>query len=172
MRLAKSSERRRDIVHAAGRILGEEGPEGLTMRRVAAAVGIRAPSLYKHFPDKAALEHAIIAEGLAELVSLIARWGSERGGDLGRIARGYRRYALENPHLYRLMTERELDRDRLPAGVDESAVFDQLMGGHDRARAAWAFAHGMVVLELAGRFPPGADIDAAWSAGIEAFDRL
>jgi hypothetical protein len=39
------------------------------------------------------------------------------------------------------------------------------------ARACWAFAHGMVILELDGRFPPGADLDAAWTAGIYALDR-
>ncbi|MEU8434760.1 hypothetical protein AB0F18_17940 [Streptomyces sp. NPDC029216] len=27
----------------------------------------------------------------------------------------------------------------------------------------------MVVLELDGRFPPGADLDAAWNTGCEAF---
>jgi hypothetical protein len=42
-------------------------------------------------------------------------------------------------------------------------------GGQDRARAVWAFAHGMVGLELSGRFPPDADLDAAWRAGIAAF---
>ena len=43
-------------------------------------------------------------------------------------------------------------------------------GDHDRARAAWAFAHGMTILELDGRFPPDADLDGAWSAGIAAFE--
>ena len=52
---------------AAGRqLLEEEGPEALTMRRLAERVGIRAPSLYKHLPDKAALEAAIIATGFEE----------------------------------------------------------------------------------------------------------
>jgi hypothetical protein len=37
------------------------------------------------------------------------------------------------------------------------------------ARALWAFAHGTVMLELDQRFPPGADLDAAWEAGIAAF---
>ncbi|MEV0651222.1 WHG domain-containing protein [Phytomonospora sp. NPDC050363] len=37
------------------------------------------------------------------------------------------------------------------------------------ARAVWAFAHGMVVLELEDRFPPDADLDAAWRVGCEAF---
>ena len=33
----------------------------------------------------------------------------------------------------------------------------------------WAFAHGMVMLELDHRFPADADLDAAWEAGIAAF---
>ena len=36
------------------------------------------------------------------------------------------------------------------------------------APAVWAFAHGMVALELAQRFPPGTDLEPAWSAGISA----
>jgi WHG domain-containing protein len=42
-------------------------------------------------------------------------------------------------------------------------------GNQDLARAVWAFAHGMVQLELARRFPPGADLDSAWQEGITAF---
>lgn len=33
----------------------------------------------------------------------------------------------------------------------------------------WAFAHGMIMPELAGRFPPDADVDAAWRQGLGAF---
>lgn len=42
-------------------------------------------------------------------------------------------------------------------------------GDIDLARSFWAFAHGMVVLELDGRFPSGADLDAAWRTGCETF---
>ena len=35
-------------------------------------------------------------------------------------------------------------------------------------RAAWSLAHGLTILELDGRFPPGADVDAAWVAGLGA----
>jgi hypothetical protein len=42
-------------------------------------------------------------------------------------------------------------------------------GSQARARALWAFAHGMVMLELDHRFPADADLDAAWQAGIAAF---
>ena len=44
-------------------------------------------------------------------------------------------------------------------------------GDEALARAAWAFAHGMTVLELNGRFPPGADLDAAWREGLPGFRR-
>ena len=44
----------------------------------------------------------------------------------------------------------------------------QAVGDPDRARAV-GFAHGMVILELDGRFPPGADLEAAWAAGLAAF---
>src|SRR4029453_13547788 len=56
--------RGREVVAAGRLLLEQEGPEALTMRRLAERVGIRAPSLYKHLPDKAALEAAIIATGL------------------------------------------------------------------------------------------------------------
>ena len=58
------------------------------------------------------------------------------------------------------------------AGVQDAAaapLFRAAGGDEDRGRAAWAFAHGMVVLELNGRFPPGTDLSAAWEAGIAAF---
>jgi len=44
------------------------------------------------------------------------------------------------------------------------------LGDPARARAAWAFATGMVELELAGRFVSAVGLDAAWSAGIRAFE--
>jgi hypothetical protein len=70
------------------------------------------------------------------------------------------------------MTNRPLERDRLPEGVEAAAAAPILKacgGDPNRARAAWAFAHGMASLELANRFPPDADLDAAWRCGIDAF---
>jgi hypothetical protein len=37
------------------------------------------------------------------------------------------------------------------------------------AQALWSFAHGMVILELDGRYPPGSDLDATWLAGAQVF---
>jgi hypothetical protein len=95
-------------------------------------------------------------------------------GGLAGIAAAYRGFALENPHLYRLMTERALNRELLAPGAEARAaapLIEAAGGDADLARAAWAFAHGMTILELNQRFPADADLDAAWSRGVEALSR-
>jgi AcrR family transcriptional regulator len=164
--------RAREIVAAAREILEAEGREGLTMRRIGDRLGIKAPSLYKHFPDKGALEAAIISAAFEEQAELFERAVQGSLDPLADLAAAYRRFARAHPHLYRLMTDQELRRDLLAPGIEERAgrqVYLAAGSDADRARAAWAFAHGMTMLELTNRFPPGADIDAAWRAGIDAF---
>ena len=83
-----------------------------------------------------------------------------------------RAYAVAHPHLYRLMNYQPLRRDLLPGGLETRAAQPLAeAAGYDeaRARAMWAFAHGMVSLEIDGRFPPRADLDEAWRAGLAAF---
>jgi AcrR family transcriptional regulator len=58
--------RAREIVAAARELLEAEGPDGLSMRRIAQRLGIKAPSIYKHLPDKQALEAALISAGFEE----------------------------------------------------------------------------------------------------------
>jgi AcrR family transcriptional regulator len=164
--------RAREIVAAAREVLEAEGREGLTMRRIGERLGIRAPSLYKHFPDKRALEAAIISAAFEEQAEIFERAIEDSADPLADLAATYRRYARDHPHLYRLMTDQELRRDLLVPGVENRAgrpIFLAAGSDADRARAAWAFAHGMTLLELTNRFPPGADIAAAWDAGIAAF---
>lgn len=48
------------IVEEAIRLLNEEGMEGVSLRKLAARLGISAPSLYWHFADKGALMAAIV----------------------------------------------------------------------------------------------------------------
>src|SRR2546421_12390533 len=64
---AARSRRAADVVAAARSILEKEGAAGLTMRRLGEELGMRAPSIYKHFPDKAAVEAGLIARGLVEV---------------------------------------------------------------------------------------------------------
>jgi AcrR family transcriptional regulator len=141
------------------------------MRRLADRLGIRAPSIYKHVPDKEALEDVVISDGFEELAGVLEE--ASRDGRLAGLAVAYRGFARRHPHLYRLMTDRPLRRDRLRPGVEGRAagpVIDAAGGDADLARAVFAFAHGMTILELNGRFPPDADLDAAWQRGMSALD--
>jgi AcrR family transcriptional regulator len=165
------SPRAREIVDTALELLEEEGPDGLSMRRLAERLGIRAPSIYKHLPDKQALEAVIISRGFELQAEAFEAVGDAKD-QLSAIAGVYREFAKAHPHLYRLMTERELHRELLTPGVEARAalpVVEAVGGDADLARAAWAFAHGMTILELDNRFPPDADLDAAWKRGIGSF---
>jgi AcrR family transcriptional regulator len=164
------------IVEAARELLEREGRDALTMRRVAERLGIKAPSLYKHVEDKDELEALLIAEALREQGASVhealdgqLRRGTRRAR-LAALGRAYRVWALAHPHLYRLATQGPLPRDRLPQGLEAWAAepLVRVAGSESRARAIWAFAHGMTLLELDGRFPPDADLDPAWQEGMDA----
>lgn len=67
---------RRRIVDAAMGVADREGLEGLTMRKVAAAAGCKAMSLYRHIADKDDLLDALIDDVYVELAAPPAdeRW--------------------------------------------------------------------------------------------------
>ena len=173
---AEPSARLEEIVGAARELLESQGPGGLTMRALGERLGMRAPSLYKHVADKDELEVLLIAEVLrdqgAEMHEAVAHLPvrASRKAKLEALARVYRTWALAHPHLYRLATEGPLPREQLPEGLEAWAAEPvvRAAGSESRARATWAFAHGMTILELDGRFPPRADLDAAWEAGVTA----
>ena len=162
------------MVATAARLLESEGADALTMRRLASELGMKAPSLYKHLPDKAALEAALVEDALFEmgaaLHEAIAKPG--RRGPLRALLDTYRRYGVANPNRYRLTTAGELPRSALAEGLEDWAgePFFRVTGEPHHAQALWAFAHGMVILEIDHRFPPDSALDRTWRAGAAAFD--
>jgi AcrR family transcriptional regulator len=158
--------RREEILDVAEALLESEGAEALTMRRVAQEMGIRAPSLYKHVASKDDIEAGLQERALRVMPAALA------GLDLLAIMAAYREWAMAHRGLYELATRRPLRRDVISAEV-EAAAAESLVaaagGGEHRARALWALAHGLVDLEMAGRFPPGADLDETWRAAFTPF---
>lgn len=157
-----------EIVDVAQRVLEQEGPEALSMRRVARELGIQAPSLYKHVRSKDHIEAELQQRALIQLADAV-----RAAQDLGGLGRAYRTWALSHPRLYELTTRGPLQREQLEPGVEVAAAarLVTLTGGDvDRARALWAGAHGLVDLELADRFPADADVPAAWAALVSAFE--
>ncbi len=174
--LPARSPRSEQIIAAARRVLEGEGPDALTMRRLADELGIQAPSLYKHFSGKAAVERELIADAFWEIGDVTHAAIHEAGpgeGLLGLVV-AYRRHSLAHPGLYRLATSGRLDRERLPPGLEDWAgnPWFVVTGDPSLAQALWSFAHGMVILELDDRYPPGSDLDGTWRAGAAAFQQV
>jgi AcrR family transcriptional regulator len=170
--LDRFTPRAREIVQIARELLEREGPAALSMRRLGDQIGIRASSIYEHLRDKETLEAALISLGFEEQAELFAQAVQGSANPIVSLTAAYRDFARHQPNLYRLMTERVLRRDLLAPGVEEAAAMPLLQatgGDREQARAIWAFAHGMVILELNRRFPPGADLDTTWRKGIDRF---
>ncbi|MDQ2700818.1 MAG: TetR/AcrR family transcriptional regulator [Actinomycetota bacterium] len=168
--MSDTRTRREQIVIESRRIVEREGLDALTMRSLADAMGIKAPSLYKHVRDREEIELLLTEVAFEEMGEALGA----AGPDLGDIGRAYRAWATANPGLYRIATGGPLNRERLSEGAEARAAAPLLKAvGNDRdlARACWSMAHGLVDLELSGRFPPDADIEAAWNVGFEAFRR-
>jgi AcrR family transcriptional regulator len=167
------SNRAAQIVAAARSILEDEGTDALTMRRLAADVGMQAPSLYKHFSTKRSVEAALIEECLIDfggsLHAAVASPGAV--GPVRSLLIAYRQTALVSPILYLLATAGPLPREDLSPGIEEWAgePFFLAVGDPLRAQALFSFAHGMVVLELSDRFLEESDLDLTWEAGADAF---
>ncbi len=168
-----------EIVAAARQILEEDGRGAVTMQRVAAAVGVRPPSLYKRVRDQAQLMHLVandVATELADALDAAAATGQPET-DLQQIANAFRSWTSRAPSAYVLLTsavpetwrpDTELNA-RMSAAVLRST--EQLVGPDralDAARTFVAFVHGFVSLELAGTFRLGGDPQTAYRFGVSS----
>lgn len=160
----------RDAVVAAARdIVATDGLDGLSLRRVAARLGVTAPALYAHVDDKLDLLRAV-AE--LEFERLTARFETIEATDpIARIreqAHAYVEHARADPALFQVMFVFRPDWAPLPA-VDElpaaskafaagaTAIEEAMHSGALRAEdpllvaiALWAAAHGTASVLLAG----------------------
>src|SRR5580658_6654765 len=97
----------RDVVLAAAlELIDRDGVDGLSMRRLARALGRDPMILYRHAANKAAL-----LDGVAEIVLAQLKVDStdpDWVGQLRAVARDYRRLALAHPHVVPLLVTRPL----------------------------------------------------------------
>ena len=81
LRQRRRSATRGDILVAAWRLAERDGIAELSLRDLAAEVGMRAPSLYTYFESKAAIYDAMFAEGYAALDGVLAGLPAPEGRD-------------------------------------------------------------------------------------------
>lgn len=154
------------LVEAALERLERDGVEGLTLRALAAQVGVSHAAPYAHFRDKNALLAAVAAAGFRALGRALRAAGEASGAPaaerLARMGAAYVAFARARPALYALMFDRaaqaarseELDEaaDAAWAELNE-AVAASVPAAQTRvaAVAAWSLVHGLASLLIGGR---------------------
>jgi len=167
-----------EVVRAARRLVDRHGQGALSMNAVADEVGVRTPSLYKRFADRAALLAAVQRQVFADVEELLDAAAARRDPQvvLMAMAKAYRGFAKSHPHLYELMYSTEVPHD---AASDEARrlaaqpIVSRLASWIGQARALpvarvlTAFVHGFVSMELHGAFRLGGNPDDAFLLGLD-----
>ncbi len=95
---------RDEMLHAAVGLLDDQGPDALQTRRVASAAGTSTMAVYTHFGGMRGLIAAVAEESLRQFdAALSVPQTDDPVADLLATGLAYRRYAIERPHMYRLM---------------------------------------------------------------------
>lgn len=101
---------RDEIVTAAWQLAREEGLTAFTLRQVAEAVGMRAPSLYSYFESKTDIYDAMFEQANTELLARARTLdpGSEVRTALLRVLRLFVEFCIEDPVRYQLLFQRTI----------------------------------------------------------------
>lgn len=163
---------REKLCDAALQIFAEKGVEGLTMREVAARLGVSPMTPYRYFTDKDAMLAAVRARAFndfAQALERAARRGKSAIEKSNAAGKAYQDFAFAHAEAYRLMftvmqkdaeakdpnLQRAAERARATMSYHvrqliEEGIFEgdpELIG-----YVFWASLHGLVMLELSGNF--------------------
>jgi len=167
---------REQVVDAAIAIADDEGLERVTLARVAADLGVRAPSLYNHVDGREALLREVSLRGIAGLAAALSRATVGRSGDeaLEAMAHAYRAYAAEHPGCYAATVAAPLGGDAEhaaaaaePVGIVVAVIRPWELGPDDELHAVRVIRsalHGFIALEAGRGFALPLDLDASFAA--------
>ncbi len=175
---------RERILGAAREIYLEEGQGGVTMRAVAARVGVTPTALYRHFPRREALVDEVLDAGFGVFGGYLERAleGRTAGERLRLAGSGYLSFALEQPEIYRTIFMSARPADSEPRDARREATFrflvervrecmraGEIAAGDPAATALtiWAHVHGLVSLRISGALAGSEeDFRAAYGASL------
>ena len=161
-----------DRVVAAAEQLIDDGE--LSLAALAARLGVRVPSLYKHVDGLDALRRLVSIRAKDELASVMtsAAVGVARDDAVVALARAYRGWALEHPGRYAAAQRPPAAGDAEDEAASARAVqvvLDVLAGygldgdvAIDATRSLRAAIHGFVTLEPSGGFGLPRDVDRSF----------
>ena len=166
---------RERLCDAAEKLFAEKGPDAVTMRQLAAELGVSPMTPYRYFTDKEDILAAVRTNGFnrfAEaLETALAHTQGSAKAKSSAVGEAYLNFAFEHPQTYKLMFDlnqsHEQDYPELVAAASRANAMRSayikglveagVMEGdpEEIGRMYWAATHGAVTLELAGKLPKG-----------------
>ncbi len=109
-RAVRRAATRDEILQAAWALVRAEGLAALSMRDLAATVGMRAPSLYQYFDSKLAIYDAMFGQGMVEALAVIEGGIEGRAGRdaLRESGRALLRFTVSDPVRNQLLFQRTI----------------------------------------------------------------
>jgi len=104
--------RREQVLRVAEALFARAGYRGVGLREIAAQVGIRAPSLFKHFKSKEALYNAVLITIFGRLNDVAAGLAGDApfASRLEQFISGYIDLVADDPHVVPLLLRELMDR--------------------------------------------------------------
>ncbi len=165
---------KRALIDAGLAELEKKGVDAISMRGIAARVGVSHTAPKNHFDGVRGLLTAIAARGFELLVEDMLRDdGAPASGAFLDAGEGYIRFALENPELYKLMFSRTRTNGEDPDLKNASHLSYQVLqkiasdlGRHDDEASngtrrtewmLWSLVHGYAMLLIEGELERNED---------------
>lgn len=161
---------RADTVRAAVKTvalaqLEQGGPSTVALNAIARELGVSGPALYRYFRNRDALMTELVLDAYNDLADALT--------DTESLAHAYRRWALAQPHRYRLLFAApfpgyDAHQPALVAAAQRSmGLLLMVEPDEQRAVTMWSRMHGHVSLEIEGNFASmGLDPETFYEATI------
>ncbi|MET9628918.1 TetR/AcrR family transcriptional regulator [Lentzea sp. NPDC006480] len=178
---------RRRLLERAGELLSTEGPDAVSLRKIATDVNTSTTAVYSLFGGKPALLEALYDEAFNRFGTHLAEVPitEDPAEDLVQIGLAYRRSALADPQFYSVLYSKVVEPTKAmsrAAGRTFAPVINTVRRAIEQqvfvqeepeqiAMSMWGIAHGLVSLELGGNLPPGIDAQATYELALRAHGR-
>lgn len=172
---------RETLIETAWEMIATEGSaESVSLAKLAAAFGVKAPSLYRYVKNKTELLQAVnlvtnerLVDHMHQALNAADTNPQQRALTL---CTAYREFALAHPVLYQLAFATNASLQPDPASLEQLAlplqtVISEISGDESllALRGGWALVHGFIMLEINGLFRREGDLDAAFFRALQAY---
>ena len=142
-------EVRRAVLDAAGALVAERGPDGFSVREVAARAGVNHALVHRHFGTKAGVLEEVLAEEARAVVAAIGSAGlPTSGAPPAEVVAALLDLLADRPSYWRTLVHAVLQAPEaaVPGTASTTELFSGLWRGADEERASATAVSGLTVL--------------------------